>query len=136
MAYASTKARTNKKVSTNPFDAIMDELDNDEFKYDSNHTLNHNGKKAVDKNKKTKKKDNKYTSNSKQHKPVHSVFSKHPNKSSKKKKKGNTISTAWNKAKQRGQKLFELQDKSEQMKETAMEYNSLSKQLADKSWFG
>ena len=34
MAYSTSNT---KKVSTNPFDAIMDELGNDEFKYDSSH---------------------------------------------------------------------------------------------------
>merc|ERR1712129_157536 len=83
-----------------------------------------------------KKTDSKYTVRSinKRRKPNRSAFGK--KHYDRKDPKNSSIASAWNKAKERGQKLFELQDKSERMRDTACTYNDLSKQLANKSWFG
>merc|ERR1712244_207613 len=77
----------------------------------------------------------KKSKNNKFMKSAGSLFKKNPNKKYRN-KRSHGIKEALNRAKERGQKLFEVKEKSEQMVETAKTYNGLAKKLANKSWFG
>merc|ERR1712244_61655 len=120
-----SKNKKEEIKSTNPFDNYYDPTD------DTNDGTNDNIKLI---NTKKKKKDKKFG------KSVGSLFNKN-----KKKKKNNNVKLGYSKystnkaltkAKQRGQKLCTIQDKSDQMVDTAKDYNGLAKQLANKSFFG